>query len=393
MIKHTVIYLLTLLILASCEKEETTAYTIKGNVRNEQCTIILFGLNDKFEKMDSIRTDVNGWFTYTVEKDTVVPFAMLLPDGMRITLFAEPGVNAEMSYDISYDSIVRERWTVTGGPVQALHDSISLAIENCKSEDERLKIIDTFAKEHPLSEIGIELFRRYIISIPGQSNFLIKSMISGMSGIMQDKEYIATVKNKTTERNHDTLHKLFPSFTYTYTENHTVTDCDSSKTAETDSCRRTAQKTYKKITEDTFRKKHLLITFWASWDKPSLKGIQKLRNVKDSIKSKNFDILNIALDHDTIAWENAVKNDSIVGYNVCERMAWNSEITSKFDIDSLPFSILVSPYQRIIKYKVDLEKDIALIDSLTKKYDKSQEEQKKRDELEKKKNKKNKNRK
>ena len=363
MIKRLLTYLLILFVFASCGKEEVTTYTIKGKVSNEACDIVLFGLNNRFEKIDSIRTDTTGRFTYTIDKDTVVPFSLFLPDGEHITLFAEKGVTAELSYDS-----ITKGWVVKGGPIQAIHDSISSVIESSDNVHERLTIIEAFIKSHTLSEINIELIRRYLVDIPGQNNTRIKATISKLSGVLQDNEYIAVTKKKITTRNFDTLHKLFPSFTY----------------ITADSC--------KKITLDTFKKKHLLITFWASWDKASKNGMQKLRNVKDSIKSENFEILNIALDHDTIAWKNALKEDSIIGYNVCDEMAWSSEVISKFDIDSLPYSLLISPYQRIIKYKIDTEKDIALIDSLTKKHDKSLEERRKREELEKKK-KNNKNKK
>ena len=357
MIKHAITFLLTLFFLASCSKEETTSYTINGKVGNEPCWIIVFGLNNSFEKVDSIETDNEGRFTYTIDKDTVVPFAMFLPDGEQLTLFAEKGITAELAYD----SVPERGWIVKGGPMQTLHDSISRIIENCESPNEKFTTIEYFIKSNPLSEINIELIRRYLVDIPGQDNSKIKSAITKLSGILQDNEYIAVTKKKITDRSYDTLHKLFPSFTYT----------------AADSC--------KKITLDTFKKQHLLVTFWASWDKASIKGMKNLQHVKESIKSKNFEILNIALDYDTIAWKNAIVNDSIVGYNVCDNKAWNSELVSKFDIDSLPYSILVSPYQRVIKYKIDTEKEIALIDSLTKKHDKTIEERRKREEQEKKK--------
>ena len=54
MIKHAITFLLTLFFLASCSKEETTSYTINGKVGNEPCWIVVFGLNNSFEKVDSI---------------------------------------------------------------------------------------------------------------------------------------------------------------------------------------------------------------------------------------------------------------------------------------------------------------------------------------------------
>ena len=355
MTRKALTYLLALFALASCGKDEPVAYSIKGKVGYEHGKIIVYGLNNKFEKIDSIRTDRHGKFTYTIAEDTVVPFSLFLPDGEQITLFAERGIKAELYYD----SMAQRPWTVKGGPVQDLHDSISEMIDNCSDLTERTRIIEEFIKENHMSEIGIELIRRYLVDMPGQDNSKIKSTISKLSGILQDYEYVAILKDKISGRSHNTLHKLFPSFKY----------------AEADSGR--------SITQETFKKKYQLITFWAPWDKTSRNGMKRLATLKENIKSKNFEILNIALDHDTTAWKNILKEDSIVGHNVCDELAWNCEIASKFDIDSLPYSILVNPYQRIIRYKVDPQQDFMLIDSLTKKYDNSEKERKKREELEK----------
>lgn len=360
MTKHIITYLLILSVLASCGKKDTEVYTLSGKAGNEQCRMMLAGLNSNLERIDSITTDENGEFTYTLDNDTVAPFVLFLPDGKQKTLFAEPGVNAYLSYD----STAGKHWVVNGGPVQALHDSISSLIEKCTDEKERIEVIEDFIGKYPQDETSIELIRRYMIDVPGQNNEKIKSTISKLCGILQDKEYISVTKKKIDGKSLTSPHKLFPSFTY-------IT-ADSSKV----------------VTLNTFNKKHLLVTFWASWDKASRKKIKEVQAINDSIKSENFAILNIALDHDSVAWKETVAQDSIPGYNVCDSRAFNSEIVSKFDIDSLPYSILVSPYQRVLKYKVDLEEDIALIDSLTKKHDKSLEERKEREEREKQKTKK-----
>ena len=346
-----------MLFVVACNKKSTTNYTISGKVGDEACKMLVIGLNNRFEKIDSIVTNEHGEFTYTIDEDTIVPLSLFLPDGKQITLFAEPGVKARLLYD----SIRANHRAVIGGPVQALYDSISAVIEKYPNEKERIETIESFIKEHPINEINIELIRRYLIDIPNQDNSKARSMISKLSGVLQDYEYITLTKKKIESRSHSALHKLFPSFTYH--------EADSNK----------------EITLNTFNKKHLLVTFWASWDSTSLQEIQKLREVKDSVNSINFEFLNIALDHDTTTWREIITQDSITGYNVCEKRAFNSEIASKFDINRLPYSIFVSPYQRIIKYGIDPLKEITLIDSLTNKYDKAQEERKKREEEERKK--------
>ena len=355
MTRNPITYLLLLLLIVSCNKKETAFYTINGNAGNRESSIIVFGIDSRFQKIDSIKTDERGNFSYTIDSDTVVPFIMVMPDGKQIALFAEQGVKAELEYNST-----TQRCNITNaGPIQTLHDSISQVIDLCQDNNKVLKTMEDFIEEHPVSEANIVLLRKYFINIPEPDYPQIRSLISKLGGILQDNEYLAITNKNVDSRSSSTLHRQFPSFTY-YTA---------------DSC--------KEVTHNSFNKTHLLVTFWASWNKESRKQMKFLKEMENGVKSDNFKILNIALEHDTTEWKRYVESDSITGINVCEKNAWSSDIISKFKIKSLPYSILVNPYQRIIRLDVDLEKDIAVIDSIVTKHDKSVKEREKREKEEK----------
>lgn len=349
-----VTYLLLLLFIVSCSEEKATHYTIKGNANNVASDIIVFGLDSRLQKVDSITADEQGNFIYTIESDTVVPFVMVMPDGKEITLFAEQGTTAELSYDY----VTQKCSIANAGPIQTLHDSISQVIDACQDKKTRNEAIERFIKQYPISEVNVELLRRYMIDVPNPDYTQIKNFISKLGGILQDNEFLTITKNNIDKKSGNTLHRQFPTFTYT----------------TADSC--------KEITLNTFNKKHLLVTFWASWDKESRKQMKLLQEIEKSVKSENFDILNIALDHDTTEWKKCVESDSITGYNVCEKEAWSSEIANKFNINTLPYSILVNAYQRVIKVGLDLGKDAVLIDSIVAKHEKSMKEREEREERE-----------
>ena len=355
MTRNPIIYLLLFLLVVSCNKGETVFYTIKGNADYTEEEIVVFGIDSRLQRVESFKTDKSGNFSYTIDSDTIVPFIMVMPDGKQISLFAERGVKAELFYD----SITHRCRISNAGPVQTLHDSISQVMDLCQDNRKKQKAIEDFIEEHPVSEVNIELLRRYFINTPEPDYQLINNLISRLGGILQDNEYLAITKKNIDSRNVNALHRQFPSFTY----------------FTADSC--------KEITPESFNKKHLLITLWASWDEESRKQMKFLREVDKKVKSENFEILNIALEHDTIEWKRVVENDSITGINVCEKMAWNSEIAKKFKIASLPYSVLVNPYQRIIRIDVDLEKDIAVIDSIVTRHDKSVKEREEREKREK----------
>lgn len=351
MTRNIITYLSLLLLVVSCNKEKTAFYSISGNVGYATSRIIAFGIDSRFQKIDSIKTDERGFFSYTIESDTVVPFIMVMPDGKQISLFAEQGVKAVLDYN--RDS---QRHNITNaGPMQMLHDSISQVIDLCQDKKKVQNAMESFIDKHPISEVSIALLRRYFINIPEPDYQQIRNLISKLGGILQDNEYLAIISKNIDNKSANTLHRQFPPFTY----------------FTSDSC--------KEISTNTFNKKHLLVTFWASWDKESRKQLKHLKELKEGVKSKNFEILNIALEHDTIAWKKCVESDSIAGINVCEKMAWNSDIINKFKITSIPYSVLVNPNQRIVRLDVDLKKDIATIDSIVDKHEKSVKEREKRE--------------
>lgn len=355
MTKRFIIYLFTILLAVSCSKEAIVHYTINGHTDYTESDIMLFGLDRRFPKIETIKTDEQGNFSYTIANDTIVPFIMVMPDGKQITLFAEQGVMAELSYD----STALKYRIANGGPTQVLHDSISNAIEACLTKKKQVETIEEFITKHPVNEASIALLREYMIEVPKPDYQQIKRFISILGGVLQDNEFLAITKNNIDKRNGNNLHKQFPSFTY----------------FTADSC--------KELTPNSFNKKHVLVTFWASWDENSREQMKLLPEIDKAIKSENFDILNIALDHDSTEWKKCIDNDSIIGYNVFEKEAWSSEIASKFNIKSLPYSILLNPYQRIIKVDIDLKNDISAIDSIVTKHDKSVKEREKREKREK----------
>jgi hypothetical protein len=109
---------------------------------------------------------------------------------------------------------------------------------------------------------------------------------------------------------------------------------------------------------------------WATWNSNSHEQIKKLRELREKVRSENFAILNISLDSDTAAWKNAVQGDSIIGDNVSDYKGMASEVLESFNISSLPYSVIVTPYKRIAEYGVALDTLTAMrIDSLTHKHD------------------------
>lgn len=345
---HGIITLLILLLLSCGNEKQENIFTLEGNTGTPEGCLYIFGTDGRYEKRDSTVCDENGFFRFTIPADTVTPLALITPDMRLVPVYAEPKLKAELLRDTTMNN----GWYVKGGAVQALHDSISRVLDACNSTNMLHETIDSFILKNPISDVNVEIVRRYMTELPKTDHRAIRARTGNLGGIMKDHTFFAMLKEKTDNKVSNVEHRSFPSFNYT-----------------TDSL---------ELTQTEFLKKYTLVTFWASWDEGSCERIKALSGIQDSIESKSFALLNISFDHDSAAWRRFIEEDSIAGHNVIERKMFGSAIAKLFSIKSLPFTMLVSPYQRVLKYDIGMNGIVSHIDSLTRRYDKEQEKKNKK---------------
>ncbi len=332
--KKLLAYALLLAIVTACSGTGSTHYTINANGVGEG-TAFIFGYNKEFEGLGSVSCSNNLHTSFRLEKPTIL--TLILPDGNSVALFGEPGTTATLYPD----STLSCKWRVEGGRAQALHDSITRIIDATPDNTNRINIIKDFTKRHPVSEVNVELYRKYFVDVPNPDNEAINKAIMRLGGTLQDHEYFVSLKRRLEKKKGNLKHRMFPTFKYTTIEG-------------------------KNITQASYSGKYLLVTFWGTWNSEGRKYMQRLREVQESIPGEHFAILNIALQNDTARWNRVVLSDSIVGDNVCDTNGINSEVTATINVGKLPYSLLVTPYKRISVYGLLPDSSgIALIDSLT----------------------------
>ena len=343
--KRHFIFTLLLALLFSCGKERPeNTYTIEGETGTPNGLVCVFGTDSRYEKVDSVRCDNDGSFSLSLQVDTLTPLFLVTPGDRIVPMYAEP----KMTATLMKDSTLKSGWCIEGGVAQALHDSISRILDATPAGNRMNEKIDSFIIAHPLSDVCIEIIRRYLTETPEPVNKEIRSRTSKLGGIIKDHEYIVSLNKKTESKSSNILHRSFPDFKYRLN--------DSTE-----------------VTLENYIRKYTLVTLWASWDKNSHGRMRELAAIKDSVKSESFAILNIALDYDSTQWKKFITGDSIVGDNVLDTKMFHSPLVKQFNVKSLPFTILVSPYQRVIDYDVDTEGLGERIDSLARRYDREQE--------------------
>jgi peroxiredoxin len=68
----------------------------------------------------------------------------------------------------------------------------------------------------------------------------------------------------------------------------------------------------------------------------------------NQFKDKNFTVLGVSLDKDKDAWLKAIQDDGLTWTHISDLQYWNSAAARLYDVNSIPFNVLVDPQGNII---------------------------------------------
>lgn len=104
----------------------------------------------------------------------------------------------------------------------------------------------------------------------------------------------------------------------------------------------------KNVKLSSFKGKYVLVDFWASWCKPCRLENPNVVKAYTRFKDKNFTVLGVSLDQQKDPWIAAIKNDGLTWTHVSDLKYWNSEVVPLYNIEGIPFNVLVDPAGNIV---------------------------------------------
>ncbi len=98
----------------------------------------------------------------------------------------------------------------------------------------------------------------------------------------------------------------------------------------------------------SLRGKIVLIDFWASWCGPCRKENPHVVQLYSKYKTKGFEIYGVSLDDNADKWKAAVLKDGLTWTHVSDLRGWQSAAAKKYQVNSIPFTVLLDKNGRII---------------------------------------------
>jgi thiol-disulfide isomerase/thioredoxin len=104
----------------------------------------------------------------------------------------------------------------------------------------------------------------------------------------------------------------------------------------------------KNITLSSLKGKYVLVDFWASWCGPCRAENPNVVAAYEKYKKKNFTVLGVSLDDNKANWLDAIKSDKLNWQHISDLKKWESTVVSTYQIEGIPFNVLVDPNGIII---------------------------------------------
>lgn len=324
--KKNCILVLIAICLFGCGKTVQKEVSITGEIKGLGTdTLYLYGMDEICDRIDTIFVK-DDKFSYSSPIDTITSAFLLIRNQTEYPIFLDKGNKIKIKGDISNPEALtidgnkyNQEFTVFQKELNEL-DTLSEQVLEQKAEE--------FIKQHHSSFVSLYLLDKYFVQKDSLDFNKIKKLIEVMAGILQDKLYIERLNESISQAEKTEIGKYAPFFSLPNVKGVKIT----------------------RSSED-FKKKNLLINFWASWN-DSVSNYRSNSELKELYKkykkNKYVGMLGISFDVNKEQWKDAIKQDTLDWEQVCDFGGLNSETAKQYSVQQIPANILLSADGKIL---------------------------------------------
>ena len=102
------------------------------------------------------------------------------------------------------------------------------------------------------------------------------------------------------------------------------------------------------VSLSSLRGNYVLVDFWAKWCKPCRMENPNVVKMYQKYNDQGFEVFGVSLDRRREDWLQAIEEDELHWTQVSDLKYWKSEAARLYNINAIPFALLLDPDGRII---------------------------------------------
>ena len=372
MVKSALSLLLLSLVLFSCQKDDNKL-VIEGELLNLTAPYVIASsrVSDTI-RVDTILVDKKGRFSYTQNVDTITIFTLYFNDFNSSTLvFSDKGVN---KIKIKGDASLSDLIEIRGGEINEnltlfkkkneillkqrtlLMNKVDYQVDSLSNSATAISEKEETATLNSLNHELSQNVEDFIVSNPNK-----------ISSVILINEFFKNNENpETLNRVLGYLEGEALSFPLTFR----LKNYNQKLMLSAEGIKMPYFKL--KVDDDEyvessdFKNKYLLLSFLSSNGDESRENVEILKNLYTSLDTTEFEFLSVYIDSDTLPVQN-IAVDSIPWKIVVEDKSWGANIIDAYNINYLPFNVLIDPEGKIVTRDIPVSDVKDLIKSKTEK--------------------------